>query len=77
VKVNELLNILHFKNGTSGKYLYVNIKTSVVTWNANIFVEEVEVYGRLEPFFIYPFFVNKFRHNFGKIEEEIGDVFGI
>jgi hypothetical protein len=25
----------------------------------------------------YPSFVNKFRHNFGRIEEEIGDVFGI
>jgi hypothetical protein len=48
-----------------------------VTWNANIFVEEAKVYGRLEPFFIYPLFVNKFRHNFGRIEEEIGDVFGI
>jgi hypothetical protein len=31
----------------------------------------------LESFLNYPFFVNKFRHNFGKIEDEIGDAFGI
>jgi hypothetical protein len=77
VKVDELLNILHFRSGTSGKYLDINLKTSVVTWSAKIFVEEDEAYGRLEPFFNYPSFVNKFRHNFGRIEEEIGDVFGI
>jgi hypothetical protein len=50
VKVDELLNILHFRSGTSGKYLDINLKTSVVTWSANIFVEEDEAYGRLEPF---------------------------
>lgn len=39
-----------------------------MTWSADIFVEEDEVHGRLEPFF-----VNKFRHHFGRIEKEIGD----
>jgi len=77
VKIDELLNILHFRSGTSGKYLDINLKTSVVPWNVNIFVEEDEVYWRLESFLNYPFFVNKFRHNFGKIEDEIGDAFGI
>jgi hypothetical protein len=56
---------MNFRSGTTGKYLDINLKISAVTWSANIFVEEDEVHGRLEPFFNYPFFVNKFRHHFG------------
>jgi hypothetical protein len=77
VKINGLLNILHFRSGTSGKYLDISLKTNAVTRSVTIFVEEDEVYWRLEPFLNYPFFANKFRHNFGKIEDEIGDAFGI